>query len=408
MPHTTTRWQRVWHDEDGSNVAQAAAVALFAAALLGVLVTLVSPSLGQQVRHAFGCLAAALAGGAACPVDGGAAAGGAGEPSVLIPWLTTIGAIWHDIQNWPGWAQVSAGVAAGAAMATGMWRVWRPGSWFGSSPLFNFLPIPGGNSNWLSDWTAGLLKQMLYNGFWWIDPLSSGPVGNLQTQPGESPAMLKGREGANGASIALGLVEMWTGGQSIGGGLLLCAPSAGLGCVAAGVGAIAVVHGGLTAVMGAIQAGVVTQAQAGNNGNNANAGNGGNNPAPAPSGGSLPQQRGAAYEQYLKDKLGGPKESFTRQVGDASREFDGGIGGDTPETAHTWYEAKSGDFWSDPQRVAKFQSQAGTQQKIADQLGKKFVVYSENEIPQNVKDWLTKRGIPYYENFNDGFQYPTP
>jgi hypothetical protein len=63
--------------ESGSNVAQAAAVALLAAALIGIVLTLM-PGLAGQVDRAFNCLTAAISGGAGCGSSAAdAGAGGA-------------------------------------------------------------------------------------------------------------------------------------------------------------------------------------------------------------------------------------------------------------------------------------------------------------------------------------------
>jgi hypothetical protein len=103
--------------------------------------------------------------------------------------------------------------------------------------------------------------------------------------------------------------------------------------------------------------------------------------------------RGIAYENYLQERLGG-EESFST----GGRQFDGKLpsDGSNPET---WFEAKSGNYWDlatkDGSVLAKFKSSAGQQLQIAQQNGAKFMVVSENPIPQSIIDWLTTKGIPY-------------
>lgn len=86
-------FRRALHSEHGSSVAQAAAVALVAAALIGVFVAM-SPRLSSATEHAFTCLAASLSGGGACG-GGSAAVGGTSQDSTPRP------------DECGGWCQVS-------------------------------------------------------------------------------------------------------------------------------------------------------------------------------------------------------------------------------------------------------------------------------------------------------------
>ncbi|MEV5887297.1 hypothetical protein AB0L74_32395 [Streptomyces sp. NPDC052020] len=109
------------------------------------------------------------------------------------------------------------------------------------------------------------------------------------------------------------------------------------------------------------------------------------------SGGRLAQERGRQYEDFLKEKLGGG-ENF-RQGG---REFDGTFQENGDEI---WYEAKSGNFWKkaaeDSRIWIKFTSNIGDARRIAEASGKKFYLISENPIPQNIIEWLTKKGLSW-------------
>ena len=60
-----------------------------------------------------------------------------------------------------------------------------------------------------------------------------------------------------------------------------------------------------------------------------------------------------------------------------------------------WYEAKSGNFWNDPKRIQSFMNKAGEQLREATGAGADFMVISENSIPEQVTNWLDKKGIPW-------------
>ncbi|GKX66999.1 hypothetical protein [Inconstantimicrobium mannanitabidum] len=87
-------------------------------------------------------------------------------------------------------------------------------------------------------------------------------------------------------------------------------------------------------------------------------------------------------------------------VGEASaqslrgHDFDGGIG-------NRWWEAKSGYYWNmiidSPKKLELFKSSMGARLRIAKDSEATYELFSNSPIPQAIKDWLTKKGIPYTE-----------
>ena len=104
-------------------------------------------------------------------------------------------------------------------------------------------------------------------------------------------------------------------------------------------------------------------------------------------------ERGKAYEKFLVKKFGG-RDSFKVKTAKSSREFDGVVG-------NIWYEAKSGKYWdtllSNKKVLETFKERMGTGLKIARENGAKYELYSETPIPQEIKDWLTSKEIPFKE-----------
>lgn len=98
---------------------------------------------------------------------------------------------------------------------------------------------------------------------------------------------------------------------------------------------------------------------------------------------------GHDFEDYLSNTIGG-KGSFSA----GGRDFDGGIGS-------RWWEAKSGDFWNileeNPSKLAKFKSDMGDRLRIATENGATYELFSNTPIPESIKQWLTKKGIPFTE-----------
>ncbi|WP_225850132.1 hypothetical protein [Streptomyces sp. HPF1205] len=102
--------------------------------------------------------------------------------------------------------------------------------------------------------------------------------------------------------------------------------------------------------------------------------------------------RGRAYEDYLQEELGGD-----RGFSEGGRQFDGTYTAD--DGTETWFEAKSGQFWElanrDAKTMAKFKSNLGDARRIAIEEGKAFEVISENPIPENIVEWLAKKGYTW-------------
>ncbi|MGI9279809.1 MAG: hypothetical protein ACR2PX_09275, partial [Endozoicomonas sp.] len=103
---------------------------------------------------------------------------------------------------------------------------------------------------------------------------------------------------------------------------------------------------------------------------------------------------GKDFEDHLVEYLEG-KGSFKA----GGREFDGTIGS-------RWYEAKSGNYWKDqcqegPQ-FEKFKSDMGRRKSIAEQNGTTYELYTNSKIPEYVKKYLDRKGIPYTELIGEG------
>ena len=98
---------------------------------------------------------------------------------------------------------------------------------------------------------------------------------------------------------------------------------------------------------------------------------------------------GHDFEDYLSNSIGGDG-SFS--VG--GRDFDGGVGS-------RWWEAKSGNYWSmleeNPSKLAKFKSDMGDRLRIATENEATYELFSNAPIPESIKQWLTKKGIPFTE-----------
>lgn len=105
------------------------------------------------------------------------------------------------------------------------------------------------------------------------------------------------------------------------------------------------------------------------------------------------EQRGKGYEEYLKNKFDGHPNFKT-----GGREFDGSYTSVTDGT-DVWYEAKSGEalenIANDPDMLQHFTSNTGQQAALARRAGARFEVISEKPIPESLRLWLDKKGIPY-------------
>lgn len=66
-----------------------------------------------------------------------------------------------------------------------------------------------------------------------------------------------------------------------------------------------------------------------------------------------------------------------------------------------WWEAKSGGYWelleNDPSKLEKFKSDMGHRLAIAKENGATYELFSNSPIPESIKIWLDKKGIPYTE-----------
>ena len=98
---------------------------------------------------------------------------------------------------------------------------------------------------------------------------------------------------------------------------------------------------------------------------------------------------GKAFEDWLRHRHGG--EGAFRVDG---RDFDGRDG-------NRWWEAKSGRYWVDRVHdeigIAKLKSDMGHRLQIAKKHDATLELFSNTPIPQNIKAWLTAKGIPCVE-----------
>ena len=106
-------------------------------------------------------------------------------------------------------------------------------------------------------------------------------------------------------------------------------------------------------------------------------------------GGSAQGLLGHDFEEYLTQVIGG-EGSFSA----GGRDFDGGLD-------NRWWEAKSGGFWDmlsdNPRMLDKFKSDMGDRLKIANENGASYELFSFTPIPESIKNWLTRKGIPFTE-----------
>ena len=104
---------------------------------------------------------------------------------------------------------------------------------------------------------------------------------------------------------------------------------------------------------------------------------------------------GHDFEDYLHNVIGG--ESRYIKGSTAGRDFDGAFG-------NRGYEAKSGNYWNkllqDKSIELKFKQKMAEGLKIAQEYGATYEVFSNSPIPDSIKEWLTKKGIPFTEILN--------
>ncbi|UUU31892.1 RHS repeat-associated core domain-containing protein [Streptomyces sp. CA-210063] len=183
------------------------------------------------------------------------------------------------------------------------------------------------------------------------------------------------------AETAGSMALMGIGGETIIGGSAICLT--GVGCVAGapavagGVAMVGVGAGGTADGIGRINDGLGKALRE----------------ADEASRGRAAQEYGDAYEGFLQEKLGGGG-GFSEK----GRQFDGAYV-DQSTGKGTWYEAKSGSFFENtlknPKRLSKFYSTEGQKAGIAGERGVDYKIISENEIPEPIANWLTKKGIPW-------------
>ncbi|MBS7532022.1 RHS repeat-associated core domain-containing protein [Hazenella sp. IB182353] len=105
--------------------------------------------------------------------------------------------------------------------------------------------------------------------------------------------------------------------------------------------------------------------------------------------GSAKNLVGKDFEDHLTKKLGG-NGGFQK----GGRDFDGGVD-------NRWWEAKSAGYWEntmkDPKRIDKFKSDMGSRLRIAKENGASYELHSNTPIPSELKSYLNKKGINYYE-----------
>ncbi|MBA3946009.1 MAG: hypothetical protein H0X37_15765 [Herpetosiphonaceae bacterium] len=97
MAQIQQKLRQAWHEQRGSNVAEAAAVALLSALLISVLLVS-SRDLVPPVQHAFGCVIGVLGGGGACATSGSSSGGSSGHAAGDKPWWEKL---WEGIGK--GW-----------------------------------------------------------------------------------------------------------------------------------------------------------------------------------------------------------------------------------------------------------------------------------------------------------------
>lgn len=70
-------------------------------------------------------------------------------------------------------------------------------------------------------------------------------------------------------------------------------------------------------------------------------------------------------------------------------------------TKNRWWEAKSGQFWKmledNPKELSRFKDAMGQRKRIAADNGASYELFSNTPIPDSIKEWLTKKGIPFTE-----------
>ena len=111
--------------------------------------------------------------------------------------------------------------------------------------------------------------------------------------------------------------------------------------------------------------------------------------------GELPSAKGLIghdFEHYLHEVIGGESKYIKGTT--AGRDFDGVFG-------NRWYEAKSGNYWNklvqNKSIELNFKQKMSEGLKIAQENGASYELFSNSPIPDSIKKWLIKKGIPFTE-----------
>lgn len=98
---------------------------------------------------------------------------------------------------------------------------------------------------------------------------------------------------------------------------------------------------------------------------------------------------GHDFEDYLTTLLEG-SGSFR----EGGREFDGKV-------ENRWWEAKSGHYWlhtkNNPRALVHFKSSMGQRLRLAKDNEATLELFSNTAIPDDIRNWLIKKKIPYTE-----------
>lgn len=98
------------------------------------------------------------------------------------------------------------------------------------------------------------------------------------------------------------------------------------------------------------------------------------------------------FEKYLHKTIGGESQYIKGSI--ARRDFDRVFG-------NRWYEAKSGNYWNkllqNKSMEINFKQKMAEGLKIAQKNGAIYELFFNSPIPDSIKAWLTKKGIPFTE-----------
>lgn len=145
-------WRQIWRDQRGSSVAQSAAVALLAAALIAVLLGS-AQYLGPAAEDAFECVVSALGGGGSCAPGAGGVPGVGGSS-----WWD---GLWDAISGAWDWLWDNVLAPIGDAIKTAWDWLWqeRTAQWW--ADFLNWLRDKG-PLGWLGAAALGFLADFLF------------------------------------------------------------------------------------------------------------------------------------------------------------------------------------------------------------------------------------------------------